>query len=314
MSWIQDFNSIQASSTSAGGSGIAIPKGKPARRKESAADKLKAELKLLEWHKLANDAAIKAAIMQTKQMKGEESSGPSFIAEDATWIRRVINNEQTKPLEVSKDYVVEYEKNETKRQERQDHQTTHHLDVIKSMRGKLEDKAELRSRTHEFREWKREFSDKKHAVMSGKTLEDFSRESSTTRKMDESDAHTGSMHGSTTSSKVGNPRVNKNSELTTVLRSLDKLNELEQRISSLEGDNAHERMMQAEAPPADKRLALEFRRKVCMSFLALFLSALALAFSCSLLFFYLYGVLLFIHLIYIYIPHSFIYIHPYIYL
>lgn len=29
------------------------------KRKETAADKLKAELKLLEWHKLANDAAIK---------------------------------------------------------------------------------------------------------------------------------------------------------------------------------------------------------------------------------------------------------------
>lgn len=33
-----------------------------AKRKETAADKLKAELKLLEWHKLANDAAIKVRV------------------------------------------------------------------------------------------------------------------------------------------------------------------------------------------------------------------------------------------------------------
>jgi hypothetical protein len=31
----------------------------PGKRKEATVDKLKAELKLLEWHKLANDAAIK---------------------------------------------------------------------------------------------------------------------------------------------------------------------------------------------------------------------------------------------------------------
>ena len=43
--------------------------------------------------------------MQTKQAKQEETKPASFISDDAHWIRRVINNEQTKPLEVFK-YIL----------------------------------------------------------------------------------------------------------------------------------------------------------------------------------------------------------------
>lgn len=43
---------------------------------------------------------LQAAIMQTKQLNEEAPKSPSYLADDATWIRRVINNEQTKPLEV----------------------------------------------------------------------------------------------------------------------------------------------------------------------------------------------------------------------
>lgn len=199
--------------------------------------------------------------MQSKQVKEEDTKSPSYIGDDAHWIRRVINNEQTKPLEVAKDYVVEYEKNETKAQERLDHQVNHHLDVIKNMRGKLEEKADLRARSYEFREWKKEFASKKLAVMSGKTLEDFSRESSRLGGAI-NDGDGGSTLNGNDSTNSRAARTSKNAELTTVLRSLDKLNELEQRISSLESDNAHERMMEAEAPVNNKKLSLEFRRKV----------------------------------------------------
>lgn len=161
--------------------------------------------------------------------------------------------------QVSRDYVVQHEKEEKIAQERMEHQTNHHLDVIKSIRGKLEDKANLRMRTQEFREWKKEFSDKKHAVLSGKTLDDFSRESQTLGKNSEATSQASLTGGSNLGQSA---RANKTTELSTVLRSLDKLNELEQRISSLEGDNAHSRMMEAEVPIKNERLALDFRKKV----------------------------------------------------
>jgi hypothetical protein len=64
--------------------------------------KIEAELKLLEWHKLANDAALKAALLQTKNLKQDSPgrSSSSYVSDDAQWIRKVIDDEQVKPLEV----------------------------------------------------------------------------------------------------------------------------------------------------------------------------------------------------------------------
>jgi hypothetical protein len=256
-SWVNDFNLVSSSS-----SAVSIPKGKGgSHKKETSADKLRAELKLLEWHKLANDAAIKAALMQTKQLKASPSASPSHVESDVHWIRRVINNEQTKPLEVSRDYVLDYQKKEREANDRVEHQVHHHIDVLRSLRGKLEERAELRSRTAEFREWKKEFSEKKYAVLSGKTLEDFSRESKSQNVPNFSGSNSLALSGPA----FNTAKRTKANELTTVLKSLEKLSELEERISSLEKDNAHDRMLSAESALAtteQDRLALEFRRKV----------------------------------------------------
>ena len=105
--------------------------------------KLEAELKLLEWHKMANEAAlkvrvggtrrvcdrdpaffplVKAALLQTKSIKETASplkaSAASFAADDEKWIRKVIEEEQVKPLEVSRDFVLDYEKKEKQNAER----------------------------------------------------------------------------------------------------------------------------------------------------------------------------------------------------
>ena len=39
-------------------------------------EKIKAEMKLLHWHKLANDAALKAALLKTKTMKAKDAKRP----------------------------------------------------------------------------------------------------------------------------------------------------------------------------------------------------------------------------------------------
>ena len=72
-----------------------------------------AELKLLEWHKLANESAIKAAIMQSKQLKQiVPIKPPNHTIDDAKWMRSVIDQEHKKPLEATKQFVLEYEKRE----------------------------------------------------------------------------------------------------------------------------------------------------------------------------------------------------------
>jgi hypothetical protein len=204
-----------------------------------------------------NYAPPQAALNQTKSLKqqGVAKNQPAYVADDAQWIRRVITNEQTRPLEVSKDFVLRHEAEEVKASERMQMHVDHHIKNLRSLRTKLEDRAELRSRTSEFREWKKEFSAKKQAVMSGKTLEDFSRESES-RVLDGSRAH-----GSVTSGVSKKP-----GDLSSVLLSLEKLTELERRITSLESDNAYDKMLELERKPeaaaTKNRLVLQFKKKV----------------------------------------------------
>jgi hypothetical protein len=44
---------------------------------------------------------------------------------------------------------------------------------LKTLRSKLETRHDLKTRTEEYRNWQRGFLPKKHAVMVGKTLEEF---------------------------------------------------------------------------------------------------------------------------------------------
>ena len=62
---------------------------------------------------MANEAAIKTALLQTKSLKAEqEHEPPSQLKEDAKWIKKVVEEEQTKPLEVTRDFVINYDKRE----------------------------------------------------------------------------------------------------------------------------------------------------------------------------------------------------------
>ena len=60
-------------------------------------EKIKAEMKLLHWHKLANDAALKAALLKTKTMKAKDAKRPvgvENVKAKAGWMQRVIEEEQ----------------------------------------------------------------------------------------------------------------------------------------------------------------------------------------------------------------------------
>ena len=75
-----------------------------------------------------------------------------------------------KPLEVTKDFVLEYEAKEKENAERLSSQVDRHISTLSNLRKKLEDRNAMKSRTDEYRAWKKDFSIKKQAVMIGKTL------------------------------------------------------------------------------------------------------------------------------------------------
>lgn len=211
---------------------------------------------------MANAAAIKSALLQTKSLKDQASSQqvtikPQYTEEDEKWIKKVIQQEHIKPLEVSKDFVLEYEKREKENQDRLSHQIDKHIGTLKSLRQKLEARHELKTKTEEYRTWQRDFLPKKHAVMIGKTLNeiDTSASSPTTRELDALDKE---INDELMNKKL---QARSSQELNTVLDSLSRLADLEHRISSLEKDNKYDQMVAMEKPTANQRTAFEFRKK-----------------------------------------------------
>ena len=64
---------------------------------------LEAEMKLLRWHKLANESALKAALLKAKQMKRREKV---LRLQHGTndWLNTVILDERSKDLTVRATY------------------------------------------------------------------------------------------------------------------------------------------------------------------------------------------------------------------
>jgi len=218
---------------------------------QSRADKIQSELKLLEWHKLANDAALKAALMQTKSLREDVPPiKPKHVAEDAKWIKKVIEEEHMKSLKVTKDYVMDFERKEIDQQERHEEQLVKHVDTLSKLRGRLEAKVELKKTTNKYREFQRQFAAKKWAIMKGATLDDLEAEG-----QEIGPATDGPLAG------APGAHIPQASDLTNVLNSLNKLAHLEKRITSLESNNEYEKMTRDHRTPAQERTSFEFKRQ-----------------------------------------------------
>jgi hypothetical protein len=248
--WVEEFSNFQggAGGVTTGGT----MKSTFAPTKQTRTQKIEAELKLLEWHKLANDAALKAALMQTKNLRESTPEvNESTNAANTKRIRQVITNEQTKPLEVTKDFVLRYEQHEMKNSERLTEQVERHISTLRNIREKLESKMELKERINDYRDWKKGFSEKKNAVMNGKTLASIDPNMTRKSSKDASGSLDQSAKGAT-------------QELATVLDSLNKLAQLENRITDLETNNVYQKMSDLEeqrAYDAQEKTALEFNKR-----------------------------------------------------
>lgn len=110
-------------------------------------DNLRAEIKLLHWHKLANEAALKAALLKTKKIKaqggGTTRPVPAMTTlsmpteERAAWMQQVIEEEQSKPLQVTKDFMSKYEEKEKENEGRLDNEVAAHIRSLKNIRKQV---------------------------------------------------------------------------------------------------------------------------------------------------------------------------------
>ena len=179
---------------------------------------LQAEMKLLNWHKLANEAALKAALLKTKQLKERDAKPRTSekLREQAAWMQRVIEEEQAKPLEVSREFVAQYQRREQQEEQRLDDEVTRHITSLKKLRGEIESRERLRARKEEYKRAK---------------AANARRQPTETRSEDGNDrAEQKAPQGGT---------------LRTVISSLDRLVDLERRIASLEKDSLFDRVEHA---------------------------------------------------------------------
>lgn len=203
---------------------------RPEMRGQSALDQLEAEMKLLQWHKLANEQALKAALIKTKNLRNKDRAASAKkrqgsdmeLEEKVAWMQQIIEEEQSKPLQVSKDFVLQYEQREHERKEKLDNEIVRHVDNLKRIRQQMNEQLDLRQRHQTFRRWKVERAPIKKAIMEGKIVTNNSLSMS---QLSGSSQHKASYY-------------TQQSGLETVLQSLSKLEELEHRISALERNKA----------------------------------------------------------------------------
>jgi hypothetical protein len=252
--WLSEFEAFQQAAQQAAPSssvpraiaattGSASVMSKSTRQpkpERSAAEELEAEMKLLHWHKLANEAALKAALLKTKKAKSSKGAGGILRAappaaanhmpleEKAVWVQQIIEEEQSKPLQVGRDFIEEYERHEKTQGARLDREIERHIASLKRLREQVTVREAMRSRRAEFRTVQQQLEREKHALLQGRLAGASAADTAAETQQQQQDAGAAAA------------AVSVSGALNTVLGSLSKLMELEKRISNLESNNAYD--------------------------------------------------------------------------
>lgn len=81
-------------------------------------------------------------------MKSEDrklsKQSPNKLQEKAAWMTQVIEEEQRKPLQVSKEFVTSYAASESKREERLESEVERQIDGLRRLRQQIADREDQR--------------------------------------------------------------------------------------------------------------------------------------------------------------------------
>ncbi|ETW01453.1 hypothetical protein H310_06967 [Aphanomyces invadans] len=211
----------------------------------SQLDEIKQEMKLLNWHKLANEAALKAALIKTKKLKREDARQFSLVdaEEHMERLQQIEEEENLKPLEVTAEFIRQYEEDERKQERRLEADVSRHINCLKKLKKMFEDREDIRRRHIQYREGKL-------ALDHGFPLQ-VTRDHLSSNQDDDAQRENAKL----TSRSSGN-----SNDVSRVLSSLDKLVELERRISSLEQDDIEPASAAVVAPLLKGSTTLKFTK------------------------------------------------------
>lgn len=226
--WVSELEAFQPSGDGLGqGNQIS---GNSIQGPPNQLEELTQEMKLLHWHKLANEAALKAALIRTRKHKSQDRNATVMdaVQEKAEWMQQIVEEEQSKPLEVDSEYLKEYEKQERREEERLQEEVRRHIRSLRALRSDLKKREETRKRNMKYKMERAAFQ-----------MKQSSSEDETGLDSEEKETRKQPVTGT----------------LSKVIHSLDKLVELEKRISHLEEDTGPANTM------FGNRTSLQFAKK-----------------------------------------------------
>lgn len=105
-------------------------------------DSVAHELRMLNWYKLANEAAMKAALVKQKRFKEVPRYNPAAerVRQRASWMEQVIAEEQNKPLELPADKYSKLLEAEATDRQKQAEKAQERYRKIRELKGDLESK------------------------------------------------------------------------------------------------------------------------------------------------------------------------------
>eukprot|EP00644_Phytophthora_capsici_P009002 jgi/Phyca11/102201/e_gw1.6.435.1 len=199
----------------------------------SQTEELQQEMKLLNWHKLANEAALKAAIIKTNKIKQEDSQFASALTqgereERAQRAQQIIEEEQLKPLQVNTEFFRNLEAKGQRDEAKLDDDVQRHIQHLRKLKESMTQREDMQRRRQQYRE---KMQDLQASTNRSKTLPKGSNqddEANSPNKRDRSNANSVYHRAAMV---AGGKAAQDNANVVT---SLDKLMELEQRIRHLE--------------------------------------------------------------------------------
>ena len=235
-------------------------------------EQLEHEMKLLSWHKLANEAALKAAIIRTKNLKKHDrlQLQKDRNRERAAWMEQIIREEQMKPLEVNTHFVKEYEQKEKEADAALERTIEHHLHNLRKLKKMIESKDVIRQRKEKFYAKRAEvramLSDRAKTRAANATTRGPRSNTSSNNNNNSSKCSSSNQEESnaltTTTSPPGATEKGPPQSMSLVVGSLDKLMKLESRINKLEESMREKaKMEQRKAGTLSQLGMLRFRKK-----------------------------------------------------
>lgn len=166
-----------------------------------------------------------------------QQQSSTLLEDDSRWIQKVIHEERRKPLEVSRDFVLNLELQDKIRQNKLHSHVDKNMQSLKKIHDTIQERHKTQQRSSEYRQWRQDFKSKKDAVMSGKILENAYPKSElfNSEKILNASIPVNNNHLEEDLSRFERLSHNKaDKDLSHVVESLNKLSELENRIASLE--------------------------------------------------------------------------------